>query len=188
MTKVTCWYLAANSKELINRKSKLLVIIVIVVATIGFIDVAYNARNGVSTSYVYKSDINQSDACAVLNAPNSDVSNSSFSNLLTNVEEYPKFVALEGNRTGYSYSGASCGGPASNSSNMQLTLNFLYVDMAHSFQGVCPGEIDHPQYYINVEIDLLITGYDLYHSIYSQEYFGPTNMTAYGCTIDTTTG
>lgn len=151
----------------------------IVLVILGIVGLEYNFQRS-TTLYVYQSEFNSSDPCAILNAPNSEVSNATLSSLIANVESNPKFIALEGNRTGYSYDGSSCGPYTASrgSSGANASVSFVYYDYAHRF-SICdsPTPTTPPQYVIAVNLDMTPTGYDLGHSIYTSVYYGPTNST-----------
>ncbi|HKW04935.1 MAG TPA: hypothetical protein VJN71_06525 [Nitrososphaerales archaeon] len=168
------------------KRRKLAIFAVIIIGASVLFIVYYQTQNAMHPSYLYQSQVNLSTACAVMNAPNSDVSNSSLSSFISSIERYPKFVALSGNRTGYTYDGASClessgsiAGPGTN-----LSFAFQYDDRAHPFPWSVCGEVVSrlPQYYIIVNVDLTPSGYDLNNSTFIGQYYGPTNMTVFSCT------
>ncbi|MGI0085034.1 MAG: hypothetical protein ACREBQ_08135 [Nitrososphaerales archaeon] len=137
-----------------------------------------------SQLYIYQSSINLSDPCTAFQEIGQ--TNASLSTPYSNVENSPKFIALEGNRTEYAFGGGDCGASTGTTAGSQLNLNFYYGDSMHPFK-VCGNSTAIPTYQIDVGIDLTPTGYDLYHSVYSSLYFGPTNTTATCITPYTTT-
>lgn len=134
-----------------------------------------------STASIIPSDVNASDACSAWVAYNNALGNgnekndTSFQALISNIESYPAFNALEGNRSGlYQYGGGGCG-------TNGLSLMFYYTDYSHPFT-VCGNGSSWPQYQIDVGIYLAPNGYDLSRSNFTSIYHGPTNTT-----IDCTT-
>ena len=100
----------------------------------------------------------------------------SFSGLISNTENYPTFVALEGNRTSYQYQGGGCEMNTNTTAGSELSLTFYYVDRAHPFK-VCGNGTTWPSYQINVAIYLTPIGYDLSRSVFTSVYYSPTNTT-----------
>jgi hypothetical protein len=149
------------------------------------------SQDNSNARYVYRSDINSLNPCGAWDDYNIGKNDSSFVQLLSNIETNPNFTSLEGNRTVYSYDGGGCGsnsstnGTGSTVFEAPLSLGFAYEDRAHPFT-VCTNSTAWPIYDIIVGVDLIPTGYDLGHSTYNSIYYGPKNTTVF-CTTHVNT-
>lgn len=117
----------------------------------------------------FQSDVNATSACAMWQTYNSTQSGSAFGILLSNIQSYQKYVALEGNRSGYTYTGGGCG-------TSFLEVVFSYLDTSHPFK-VCGNSTTWPGYQITVQVDLTTIGYDLSSSNFTSVYYSPQNTT-----------
>ena len=116
-----------------------------------------------------QSDVNATSACAMWQTYNSTQTGSAFGVLLSTIQSNPKYVTLEGNRSGYTYVGGGCGTPG-------LEVVFGYLDRLHPFK-VCGNSTTWPGYQIIVQVDLTTNGYDLNSSNYTSVYDSPQNTT-----------
>jgi len=106
--------------------------------------------------YSYTSDINSSNPC--------NYTNQTASSIISNIEHYPEFISLEGNRT-YTLDGYGCSmsNPTGTNATYQSTVTFRYYDLMHLIYYQCDNHtVSTPPYYqIIVTLDLTPTGYDL---------------------------
>ena len=124
---------------------------------------------------VYKSDINSSSPCTYTAINNSTDASSTTgadaSSIIANIENYPQFKSLEGNRT-YTFQGFGCNGQRDQTNGTmiyQSEITFSYYDQAHPIYYKCGNQNAStlPQYQIIVTLALTPTGYDLTNSSFS---------------------
>jgi len=166
-------------------------IVVALVTTIGFgvyFTVTLNTTSNQSTpsqrQYAYTSDINSSSPCTYSLGGNSTVaspsiSSESASRIISNIENYPEFISLEGNRT-YKFEGFGCSGGRNPTGNGTMThqseITFSYYDLAHPIYYQCPGNqtvSTPPDYQIVVTLALTPMGYNLTDSNFTSGLFPP---------------
>ena len=106
--------------------------------------------------YTFDSDVNSSNIC--------NYSRATTMSIVSSIEGYPVFKALEGNQT-YELDGAGC----ETAPGHFPTVDFRSADLAHPMQVTCPSGLKLTYYstrIIGVELYVTATGYDLTHSTY----------------------
>ncbi len=118
--------------------------------------------------YAYTSDINFSNPCTY--------TNESATSIISNIENYPEFISLEGNRT-YTLDGYGCSmsNPTGTNATYQSIISFRYYDWAHPIYWQCGNQtVSQPPYYqITVTLDLTPTGYNLANSSFESRLVPP---------------
>jgi hypothetical protein len=131
--------------------------------TVTLVSTTYVTESTTNATYVYLSDINSSNTC--------NYSNATVTSIVSNIESYPEFRMLEGNRT-YTLGGYGCEtAPA-----QYPIVTFGYYEVAHPISYQCGNHTltTDPYYTIEVDLNVTTTGYDLTHSTYTPH--NPSNF------------